>query len=208
MNHRKKSKNIGLVVAVATSLALTTTAHAKVARVELSKMASSADLVFVGEVETVHEIAGISVAAVRVVEDLKGGAPPVAYYLAQPTWICDTSEAQVHEKALFFLDKSDVRPEVQTSSGDFKRLPRRFAKDLRRLTGSDKFFVLAHSGRGRMPIFERNGQDFAALWPMDVLLREDLSLVEGPESEYSFIKAVRLDELKQTVRTILQRIDR
>jgi hypothetical protein len=152
MSFRMRSKNIRLVLALATSLALTTTAHAKVARVELSKMAISADLVFIGEVGTVHEMAGVSVAMVRVIEDLKGGAPPVAYYLAQPTWICDTSAAQAREKALFFLDKSDVRPEVQMPSGDFKRRPRRFQKDLHRLMGPGDLFVLAHSGRGRMPI--------------------------------------------------------
>jgi len=57
---------------------------------------------------------------------------------------------------------------------------------------------LEHSGRGRMPIFVREGRRFAAVWP-DVRLPQGMVTEAGPEPEFRFIVGVSIDSLRDAV---------
>lgn len=53
---------------------------------------------------------------------------------------------------------------------------------------------LALAGRGRMPIFSREGRQYVAIWS-DVFLPASLATVKGPEPDYDFIRGVLVDDL-------------
>jgi hypothetical protein len=57
---------------------------------------------------------------------------------------------------------------------------------------------LLHAGRGRMPIFTRDGRRLAAIWP-DVRLPEGVTTEDGPEPEYPFIRAVGVIDLQNAL---------
>ena len=57
---------------------------------------------------------------------------------------------------------------------------------------------LVLSGRGRMPIFARDGRRLATVWS-DILLPADLSTEEGPERDYGFIRSVAVGDLGAAV---------
>jgi hypothetical protein len=57
---------------------------------------------------------------------------------------------------------------------------------------------LVHAGRGRMPIFTRDGRRLAAIWP-DVRLPAGVTTDDGPEPEYRFIRAVGVSDLQQAM---------
>ena len=63
---------------------------------------------------------------------------------------------------------------------------------------------LVLAGRGRMPIFARDGRRLAAVWP-DVQLPPGLRTEDGPEPEYSFIRSVAVDDLAAAVAVSLSR---
>jgi hypothetical protein len=60
------------------------------------------------------------------------------------------------------------------------------------------------SGRGRMPIFTREGRRLAAVWP-DVRLPPGLVTEAGPEPPYDFIRGVAVDALRDEVGALLSR---
>ena len=57
---------------------------------------------------------------------------------------------------------------------------------------------LEHSGRGRMPIFIREGRRLAALWP-DVRLPKDVATEAGPSTEYDFVRGVAVIDLRSAL---------
>jgi len=57
---------------------------------------------------------------------------------------------------------------------------------------------LEHAGRGRMPIFTREGRRLAAIWD-DVRLPQGTSIKAGPEPEYSFIHGITVSDLQEAV---------
>jgi hypothetical protein len=59
--------------------------------------------------------------------------------------------------------------------------------------------ALLHSGRGRMPVFTRDGRRLATIWVADVILPAEISIEDGPEPEYRFIRAVGVDDLRDAV---------
>jgi hypothetical protein len=61
---------------------------------------------------------------------------------------------------------------------------------------------LLHAGRGRMPIFSRNGRRLAAVWT-DVRLPADLRTEHGTDPALQFVRAVGVDNLRQAVATAL-----
>jgi hypothetical protein len=83
----------------------------KVAPTTLRELTASSDLIVVGEVTRVTSIKGLRVAEVRVTTTIKGQSPSTIYYLAQPTWICDTTGATVGKETLFFFTKYRFDPQ-------------------------------------------------------------------------------------------------
>jgi hypothetical protein len=61
------------------------------------------------------------------------------------------------------------------------------------------------SGRGRMPIFTREGRRLAAVWP-DVRLPPGLVTEAGPEPQYDFIRSVAVDAIRDEITTLLSRV--
>jgi hypothetical protein len=64
---------------------------------------------------------------------------------------------------------------------------------------------LLHAGRGRMPIFSRNGRRLAAV-STDVRLPADLGTEHGPDPALQFVRAVGVDDLRQAVAAVLSTI--
>ena len=58
--------------------------------------------------------------------------------------------------------------------------------------------LIAHSGRGRMPIRVVNGEEYATYW-VETILPVSVSVIEGPEPKYSFIRSASLKQLKAVV---------
>lgn len=57
---------------------------------------------------------------------------------------------------------------------------------------------LVLAGRGRMPIFTRDGRRLAAIWP-DVRLPPGITTEAGPEPEYEFIRGIGVTDLHDAV---------
>jgi hypothetical protein len=162
---------------------LPTSVDAKVERITLKKLIDNSDLIVVACETKVEDgpaklnlgenvRSPIKVATARIVEVWKGKAGPEVRYIASPTWTCDISEAKVGEPVVLFLSKSKSVP----------------------------FMLIAHSGRGRMPIRDVKGKRQATIWVIDIGLPRGVKTIPGPEPEYGFIRSVDFDDLKQSVR--------
>jgi hypothetical protein len=57
---------------------------------------------------------------------------------------------------------------------------------------------LLHAGRGRMPVFTRDGRRLAAIWD-EVRLPADIITEDGPEPEYQFIRAGSVSGLRGAI---------
>ncbi len=57
---------------------------------------------------------------------------------------------------------------------------------------------LLHAGRGRMPVFTRDGSRLAAIWD-EVRLPADIITEDGPEPEYQFIRAASVSGLRGAI---------
>jgi hypothetical protein len=60
---------------------------------------------------------------------------------------------------------------------------------------------LLHDGRGRMPVFIRDGRRLAAFWP-EVRLPAGTSTEDGPEPEYRFIRGVSVSALRSAIASL------
>jgi hypothetical protein len=187
---------------------------AKVARTSLNELTARADLIVIGRVTRLIQVKEVTVAELQVIRTLKGAHFAKLYYLAQPTWTCDTTDAEVGEESLFFFENYVFDPEpasmafVKQSSGKrgyeiksgaikigFKE-PLGFKGEIRALTANSPFLAVSWSGRGRMPIREIKGLKYVTLWTGDVNLPEDLKTIPGPERECAeFIRSVQIIDL-------------
>lgn len=157
------------ILATATALAAVATppATAKIAPATLAELVQRADFIGVVRVDSVSLRIPLLVrrrAFARIVETWKGQVRGRVGFIAQPTWTCDISGAEVGEEAVVMI------------AGD----------------------RLVLSGRGRMPIFARDGRRLATVWS-DILLPADLSTEEGPEPDYGFIRRVAVGDLGAAV---------
>jgi hypothetical protein len=92
-------------------------------------------------------------------------------YVASPTRYCDIASAKAGERVVLFLEKR---------------------KD-------SAIMMIAHVGRGRMPLREVESKTYATLWSQDVLLPAGTATIPGPEPKYGFIRSVELKKLKELV---------
>lgn len=145
--------------------------RAKVASIPLDEMIDASEVVVVAQVESVSRtfiFFGSRYAQAKVLEVWKGNPGAEIEFLASPTWTCDISDAEVGETAVLFLERS----------------------------GSS--YVIAHSGRGRLPIRQIEGRPYGTIWP-GVILPENVGTRPGPDPEYSFIESVSVDDLRAFV---------
>jgi hypothetical protein len=192
----------------------------KVAPTTLRELTASSDLIVVGKVTTVISVKGLHVAQLQVTTTIKGRSPSTIYYLAQPTWICDTTSATVGEETLFFFTKYRFDPHpasmayvkpageagVYTIEGGASPLvafkePTGFREQISAVVGDGYFWQVSWAGRGQMPIKDLSGTKYATLWVGDVRLPEGINTVGGPDPEYSsFIRSAPLAPLLDFVR--------
>lgn len=188
-----------LLLAVASlSLVLGHDASAKVGPTDLTSLATSSDVIAAVNVVRVHSKKGARIAEASVSRIVKGPSDlKTLYFVASPTWTCDISTAEEGENALVFLRKIKDRSSV---SG------RDFGYDWELPTeGYDPLHKIAHSGRGRMPIREKDGVKYAEVWVGDVRLPQGLKTHPGRRPEYSFIRDVRVDEIIRELEKIVKK---
>ncbi len=150
-------------------LAFPLSTHAKVARIELSKLIQQSNYIVLARVESITEMDGVKIARAVPLQAFKGANNLTAFYfVAEPTWTCDTSQAKQDETALFFLNQS--RGQI------IKR--RLLRKPDARVTVQPLFFI-AHSGRGKMPLRVVNGAHYVVAPPGDVVLPRRMKRVPG-----------------------------
>ena len=148
-------------------------ASAKVAAISLDKLVATSEEIVIA---TVTELSPASplreelvLASAQVKRTLKGSVTGTFQFLASPTWTCDTSTAELGETVLLFLN------------GD---------------RGSH--YIIAHSGRGRMPLRIVDNKTYVTLWS-DVLLPSGTPTIAGPEPQYSFIVSVELARVEALI---------
>src|SRR5215472_4655258 len=150
-----------------TVMSLSAHIYAKVGSVEFSTLVREADVIVLGTVVDVTTVKGVKVARVKVLETYKGRKVDELFFLAQPTWVCDISEAVKGETALLFLS-SYTNPRSGMERMFLSPLPSR--KELEGTDVGKAMFLIIDSGRGRMPLRTVKGQQYATLWVGDVRL--------------------------------------
>ncbi len=157
---------------VAGALLLSFSAQAKVKPERISELVVMSDQIVLARVVSISEGAdGLKHARADVREVWKGRQDKEVSYLASPTWACDISSAEMGESVVLFLVWSESRGE----------------------------FVIAMSGRGRMPLRDVQGITYATIWVNDVLLPAGTPTIDGPDEDYESIRSIEFDLLKTLV---------
>jgi hypothetical protein len=147
------------------------TALAKVAGLSFEELVRMCDAIVIARVERVSApLIEKKWAIASITETWKGSPDSKITFLASPTWTCDISNAEKGETVVLFLVKD---------------------KDPTR-------YVLAVSGRGRMPVREVGGKQCVTIWP-EVRLPKDTPTIAGPEPQWDFIKSVEVEKLHDLV---------
>ena len=207
-----------LAAAIAAVVHPTRAASSVVARVgdiKLSELVRGSDVISTGRVTRIQAIprapeerprppgakrsflsdwrsqAEVTFAEAELVQLVKGeGAMTKVCFLAEGTWTCDISDAELNETALFFLDDLTW---IEAEGPKFRA-------SLAEFTGGAPVFCIAHSGRGRMPLRNVDGRDYATYWT-EVVMPADLPSIDGPEAQYaSFIRSAPLSAFESKVR--------
>ena len=167
-----------LVSATATPVA------SKVAATSLRDLTRSAKAIAVVKVSATRKVADLKWANATVIRGVKGvKTGDTVTFLAEPTWTCDISEARVGETALVFLvDARHHETWWGFKEPDRTKLP-------------NDAYLLAWSGRGRMPIRQVKREDYVTIWYYDVGIPNRIRSVGGPEPQYSFIRSFALEEI-------------
>jgi hypothetical protein len=164
-------------------MSFATIVWAEVAEIPLKELVTRSDLIVLAKVSKVEDgpadikteddrfFPRVKVATAQVVETWKGTALQEVRYVASPLWTCDISDAEKGERVVLFLESRKGSP----------------------------ILMIAHSGRGRMPLREVEDKTYATLWD-DVRLPKGIATIPGPEPKYSFIRSVELSKLKELVR--------
>lgn len=178
--------------------------QAMVAPVAFEELANGSERIVIGKVESVAAIEDVRIAKVAVTRTLKGTPVKEIYYLAEPTWTCDITSAEVGETALFFFDKykfSDspkprvILPEGQMLLKSGYEEPLGFKPQVEALVEGNSFWMVADAGRGRMPLRNINGVDYITLWTEDVILPKRIKTLDGQETRYDFIRSAAFDDI-------------
>jgi hypothetical protein len=176
-----------------------------VAPVTLDELVMMSDAIVIGEVERVvdvkptfgawfvpDELASSTwpIAELRVLRTLKGDPNVVKRrFAAFKTWMCDTSDAKVGERALYFLADMDPASE----------LGEELVPEIKDEFGAPEAAWIVHSGRGSMAISTVDGREYVTCWVSDVEVPEPLPRIASIEG-YDFISRLELAPLVDEVR--------
>jgi hypothetical protein len=119
----------------------------------------------------------VKLAHATVLETWKGKSDAPLVYCCSSSWTCDTTSGEVGETVVLFLDA--------TSEAAYCRV--------------------MDSGRGRLPVVEDGGEEFATMWVGDVRPPLDLETFPGPDGRYDFIRNVKLDSLRSITKALVER---
>jgi hypothetical protein len=170
-------------IATLVLMSFPTLAWAEVKEIALKDLVAGSDLIVVAKVSKVEDgppnikpvearFPPVKVATAEVIETWKGEKAREVRYVASPTRYCDIASAQKGERVVLFLEKWN----------------------------DSTIMMIAHVGRGGMPLREVEGKTYATLRSEDVELPQGTATIPGPEPKYSFIRSVELSRLKELVR--------
>jgi hypothetical protein len=144
----------------------------EVGAIPIAELAQRSDLIVIATVESVSEPTGEKVyATAKVMEVWKGPHVGKVEFLASGTWTCDISEAELGEAVLLFLTTG---PESRS-------------------------LMIAHSGRGRMPLRTLDGKRYATFWE-EILLPETTATIPGPDRASCFIRSLEVEVFRSLVK--------
>lgn len=168
--------------------------EAKVGTMRLAELIRRSDSVVVAQVRQIVTIDGLRIAQAVPQEVLKGTATGATlYFVADRTWTCDTSTAQVGEAALLFLNRAES-----------EQIERRLLGQPSAHVTLKPLFRIAHSGRGRMPLCRVKGQPYVVV-PSGVELPAAIKTIERAGLRL-FNRAVRLADLGKLIATQTSRL--
>ena len=138
------------------------TVDADLAGTNLSGLILNSDLIVIAAVVEIVEDQGVTVARAVPKRALKGMLPKHLFFVAEATWACDSSRAELGETVLLFLEKADS----QWIGFKMNRRPPAMLK-------SRPLFRICHAGIGRMVIETVHGKVgvTASTYGLDLPLR-------------------------------------
>ena len=150
---------------------------AKVATISLEELVQRSDIIILAKVETfTRPFIGKRYAKAKVTDVWKGTQVDRVEFLASPTWTCDISDARKGETVLLFLTKR----------------------------GTSRSYAIVHSGRGRLPLRTVGSMSYATFWP-EIRFPMDTPSIDGPEPNWSFIRSVDVETVRDLVKKALQK---
>jgi len=147
------------------------TAEAMVGTISLSKLIATSDAIVVAQVVRVSGSPDERYATANVLRSLKGPLSEPFRFLASPSWTCDTADAHDGEVVLLFLNRKDGQS-----------------------------FLIAHSGRGRMPLRRAFGKTYVTLVANVVILPPDAPVIPGPDPKVPTIVSLELPFVRALIK--------
>jgi len=192
---KRLAQRIALAIIV---LGLSSSLHARVAPAKFSTLVREADAVVLGRVVSVDTVSGVRIARVKVLQTYKGRRLEVLSFVAEPTWMCDISDAVPGETALLLLH-SYIDSHNASEQPLFS--PRASPEQLEASGAAKPIFLLMHSGRGRMPVRMIAKRQYVTLWVDDVRLPASTRTVPGPQPKSHQIRSLALNEIVKLMET-------
>jgi hypothetical protein len=187
--------SLALGLAIAT---VSVPGEAKVARTTLGQLIMGSEAIMIAHVEGLLSFDGLTVARAVPARVLKGrerGTP--IYFVAGPTWACDTSTAVRGETVLLFL--------LHAKSARVER--RHIHRPTARVAVQPLYFLDA-AGRGRLPIREVNGQPTVLIRNREIEVSAGLRPVSTTDHPWAGpVGHFRLADVEKTIRNRLSAVE-
>ena len=199
------NRSVRHLAVLLTIVGLTGWLHGRVGSIAFSTLVKDSDEIVLGRVVDVITVKDAKIARVKVLETYKGEKVDELFFFAQPTWVCDISEAVKNETILLFLRHySDKREGLEKMF-----LPSLPSPQALEAAGVGKaMFLIVDNGRGRMPLRMIGGQRYATVWIDDVRLPPSVHTLGGPKTRSTFIRSVLLNDIVGLVQGSVASIDR
>ncbi|MCE9596197.1 MAG: hypothetical protein K8S98_18560 [Planctomycetes bacterium] len=193
-----------MLAALVLALVGSSSSIVKLAPVTLEQLVVMSDAIVIGEVERIVDVKprfgswfapdaldrpNWPIAELRVLKTFKGD-PAVSkrHFAAFGTWTCDTSDAKVGERALYFLTDMDPASDLGEA----------LVPEFEGAFGAPDAAWIAHSGRGAMAISVVDGREHVTCWTEDVVVPAELPRVAST-SGHDFIKCLELAPLVASI---------
>jgi hypothetical protein len=156
----------------------------------LEEMIQRSRYIVLARVARVKIVDNVKLAELEVSCVLKGDSDVSRlYYWASPSWMCDVSDAQPGEEALYFLWYPDL--DVPRSKEHLRFLKRAYS-----FTQGATIYVLEHSGRGRFKPKLIDGEGFLYVHKYsDVIFPASIEIVGHPDPKNPNLGLVRLKDV-------------